>query len=149
MNTSPENILITDSGYWIALFNHTDALHPAAARASERHSQHRFAITQAVITEATHMLWRRGYGRLIEPFLDMLGGEIIQIWNPTQSQMGRTIQLMRKYRDLPMDYADASLVLLAEHLGHGRILTTDQRDFGTYRWKNHYPFESVLEEDTE
>lgn len=57
--------------------------------------------------------------------------------------------LMHKYRDLPMDYADASLVLLAEHLGHGRILTTDQRDFGTYRWKNHYPFESVLEDDIE
>ena len=29
----------------------------------------------------------------------------------------------------------ASLVLLAEHLGHGRILTTDTRDFGAYRWK--------------
>jgi hypothetical protein len=35
-----------------------------------------------------------------------------------------------------MDFADASLVLLAEHLGHGRILSTDRRDFHTYRWKN-------------
>lgn len=29
--------------------------------------------------------------------------------------------------------ADASLVILAEHLGAGRILSTDQRDFNTYR----------------
>ena len=79
MNTSPENILITDSGYWIALFNHTDALHPAAARASERHSQHRFAITQAVITEATHMLWRRGYGRLIDSYLRCCGAETVSV----------------------------------------------------------------------
>ena len=38
----------------------------------------------------------------------------------------------------------ASLVLLAEELGHGRILSADQRDFGAYRWKNHYPFENLL-----
>jgi len=45
---------------------------------------------------------------------------------------------------LPMDLADASLVILAEHLGHGRILSTDQRDFRTYRWKQHRPFENLL-----
>jgi len=31
---------------------------------------------------------------------------------------------MTKYRDLPMDLADASLVILAEELGSGRILST-------------------------
>ena len=53
--------------------------------------------------------------------------------------------LMRDYADLPMDLADASLVILAERLGHGRILSTDRRDFRTYRWKNHHPFENLLE----
>ena len=43
-----------------------------------------------------------------------------------------------------MDLADASLVLLAERLGHGRILSTDQRDFEAYRWKQHHPFENLL-----
>lgn len=110
--------------------------------------EQRFAVTQAVITEATHMLRRRGFPELIEPFLGTLAREFIQIWNPTQAQLPQTIALMRKYRDLPMDYADASLVLLAEHLGHGRILTTDQRDFGSYRWKNHYPFDNLLNDPT-
>ena len=32
---------------------------------------------------------------------------------------------MEQYRNLPMDLADASLVILAEHLGHGRILSVD------------------------
>lgn len=44
-----------------------------------------------------------------------------------------------------MDLADASLVLLAEHLGHGRILSTDKRNFQAYRWKNQHPFENLLE----
>ena len=36
------------------------------------------------------------------------------------------------------------IVLLAEHLGHGRILSSDQRDFHTYRWKNYHPFTNLL-----
>ena len=45
----------------------------------------------------------------------------------------RISALMEQYANLPMDLADASLVILAEHLGAGRILSTDQRDFNTYR----------------
>ena len=52
--------------------------------------------------------------------------------------------LMKRYANLPMDLADASLVLLAGHLGHGRILTTDERDFGAYRWKSRKPFRNLM-----
>jgi uncharacterized protein len=51
---------------------------------------------------------------------------------------------MHKYADLPMDLADASLVIRAEELGSGRILSTDNRDFRTYRWKNRRPFKNLL-----
>lgn len=43
-----------------------------------------------------------------------------------------------------MDFTDVSLVILAGALGHGRILSTDTRDFETYRWKNHYSFQNLL-----
>ena len=43
-----------------------------------------------------------------------------------------------------MDLADASLVLLAEEIGHGDIVSTDARDFDTYRWKNHKPFHNLF-----
>jgi uncharacterized protein len=51
---------------------------------------------------------------------------------------------MRRYRELPMDLADASLVLLAEEIGTGSIVSTDQRDFHSYRWKNREPFFNLL-----
>lgn len=51
---------------------------------------------------------------------------------------------MQQYADLPMDLADASLVLLAKELGEGRIVTTDERDFHAYRWKNAHPFQNLL-----
>lgn len=53
-------------------------------------------------------------------------------------------ELMRQYANLPMDLADASLVVLAEHLGDGRIVSTDMRDFQTYRWKDRHPFHNLL-----
>ena len=68
----------------------------------------------------------------------------IAVWELTPESRAKVPGLMRRYADLPMDLADASLVLLAEFLGHGRILTTDQRDFRTYRWKGRRPFEPLL-----
>jgi uncharacterized protein len=51
---------------------------------------------------------------------------------------------MERYADLPMDLADASLVVLAEDLGHGRIVTVDRRDFSVYRWGKNKFFENLL-----
>lgn len=43
-----------------------------------------------------------------------------------------------------MDLTDTSLIVLAESLGGGKIISTDQRDFDVYRWKNHKPFINLL-----
>jgi hypothetical protein len=42
-------------------------------------------------------------------------------------------ELMRKYRDLPMDLADAALVRVAEREKISRVFTIDRRDFEVYR----------------
>jgi len=63
---------------------------------------------------------------------------------PNADDLPRIEALMVKYADLPMDLADASLMILAERLGHGRILSTDERDFRIDRWKRHAPFENLL-----
>lgn len=51
---------------------------------------------------------------------------------------------MERYADLLMDMTDASLVVLAEHLEDGRILTANRRDFSVYRWNNSKPFNNLL-----
>jgi predicted nucleic acid-binding protein len=48
--------------------------------------------------------------------------------------------LLKKYAKVPMDFADACLVTLAEALGTGRILTLDG-DFHVYRWRKARRFE--------
>ena len=52
---------------------------------------------------------------------------------------------MEKYADTPMDYADSTLVLLAEHLKCFDILTLDRRGFSTYRTTRNQAFRLVLD----
>jgi uncharacterized protein len=52
-------------------------------------------------------------------------------------------RLMRRYRSVPMDLADACLVHLANELETGDILTLDD-DFDVYRWGKSRHFERVV-----
>ncbi len=77
-------------------------------------------------------------------FINNLFLETFTVFDLQPHHAKRICELMEKYAKLPMDLADASLVILAEHLGHGRVFSIDFRDFNTYRWKNHYPFENMM-----
>ena len=59
--------------------------------------------------------------------------------------MRRVRKLLDKYADLPMDYADATLVALAEELGTAAVFTTDRTDFSIYRLKDRKPFHILPE----
>jgi predicted nucleic acid-binding protein len=76
--------------------------------------------------------------------MEVLGAEGVGVFVMGADHLARLATLMRQYADLPMDLADASLVLLAEEYGEGRIISTDERDFHAYRWKNQHPFRNLL-----
>ena len=52
--------------------------------------------------------------------------------HPSEHELLRMEELMGKYNDRPMDFADASLVALAERLALTKIFTVDRSDFSTY-----------------
>jgi len=139
-------MIAVDTGYFYALTDRRDDWHQRALACARRLDGEPMVTTWPVLTEACHLL----AGRLGPGFATELLGDVIEggtaVWSPPPEAMARLPALMHKYATLPMDLADASLVLLAEHLGHGRILTTDERDFGAYRWKSRKPFKNVLQE---
>jgi predicted nucleic acid-binding protein len=47
---------------------------------------------------------------------------------------------MQKYYDLPMDFADATIVCLAQDLAIKRVVTFDKKDFSIYRLPGKRPF---------
>ena len=59
-------------------------------------------------------------------------------------ELESAVELMRKYGDTPMDFADATLVLLAAQLEVVDIVTLDRRGFSTYRTPNGGKFRLVL-----
>jgi predicted nucleic acid-binding protein len=137
-------MILADSGFWIALGSRRDRHHHAAREAAQRYAREGFVSTWPVLTEVTHLLVARvGMHQALE-FMESIAQGACLIPTPPDDALARASFLMRRYQDLPMDLADASLVILAEQLGEGRILSTDLRDFSGYRWKNTRPFTNLL-----
>ena len=63
----------------------------------------------------------------------MIEAGAVEILSLGTDDVARMRELMRKYRDLPMDLADAALVRVAERERLRRIFTLDQRGFRIYR----------------
>jgi len=136
-------VIIADAGFFYALADAGDAWHRRALRALPTQDEG-WTTTWPVLTEATHLLTRWIGTDAAQALLRDVAAGGIAVWQWAAPQTERLANLMERYASLPMDLADGSLVLLAEHLGHGRILTTDERDFGAYRFKSREPFRNLL-----
>ena len=73
----------------------------------------------------------------------ILQGDVL-IFPSTEASLKSCRHMMQKYSDLPMDFADATLVVIAEELGTDLVFTVD-RDFRSYRIHGRKPFRIVPE----
>lgn len=96
--------------------------------------------TWPALTEAMYLLGSAGGWKAQEALWKLLERGDLQLVPLDDALQSRTRALMTKYRDLPMDLADASLVAAAEVLNLTRVFTLD-RDFRVYRWKGKRKFE--------
>ncbi len=130
---------LIDTGPLVAVLNRNDNYHAECSRMI-RAFDCPFYTTLAVVTEVMYLLGTRvgwvaqeGLWRMI------LRGDLL-LEHPSPSELARMSELMSKYNDQPMDFADASLVALAERLSIDRIFTVDRRDFSVYRLHGKKPF---------
>ena len=136
-------MIIADSSFWLALANARDSHHLKAKSLFDGLDEE-LITTWPVMAETCHLLvYRLGVHAQLN-FVKAWIEKAFEVFNIPPEADEKIFVLMKKYSDLPMDLADASLVILAENLGHGRILSTDSRDFKTYRWKTRKPFENLL-----
>jgi predicted nucleic acid-binding protein len=136
-------MIIVDTGFWLALIDQKDIYHPIAKKALKQYNEP-LITTWCVVTETCYLLLKRKGVDAQIVFLNSLHQDLFTIFDLEPHHTSRITKLMKQYQNLPMDLADASLVILAEHLGHGHIFSVDQRDFNTYRWKQTYPFDNLL-----
>lgn len=101
--------------------------------------QRETVTTEAVLAEATHVLARVAGGIIACLDFVLSGGALLV---PTSAAaLRRARELILQYGDCPMDFADATLVVLAEDLKTNIVLTTDRRDFSVYRINGRRQFE--------
>lgn len=132
--------LILDTGPLVALIDRSETRHRDCVETLETWTG-TILSTEAVLTEALHLLGPDRSGRRVclEFFLR---GAVLLAPSSLES-LARVRVLMEKYADLPMDYADATLVVLAEDLGSDRIFTLDRRGFSVFRAAGTRPFHMI------
>jgi len=134
------NIAIIDAGPFIALFDRSDKYHLKVRSFLEGfHGQ--LVTSWAVITEVTHMLDFHVHAQT--DFLTWIQEGGVTIFDLGTGQGGRIIQLMEKYADLPMDLADATLVVIAEVMNIEKVISID-RDFSLYKIEGRKYFKNLF-----
>lgn len=134
------NRILIDSGPLIALFNGNDVYH-AASVAFIKANRRELITTIASLTETLHLL---NFSRNAQiDFLEWVYAGAVSIESIENVDLPRIIELTKKYADLPMDFADACLVFLAEKLDVDTIATID-RDFDVYRIEGKRPFTVLI-----
>ncbi len=132
--------ILIDSGPLIALFDASDKHHRNVVNFI-KNNKALLITTIASVTETLHLL---DFNRNAQvDFLEWVNCGAVEIHNIENSDFGRIKELISKYRDLPMDFADSCLVLLAEKRNIQTIATID-RDFTIYRIKGKKKFKVVL-----
>jgi predicted nucleic acid-binding protein len=133
-------IYLVDTGPLVAAFRRPedrDPFTPWAARLL-RSLPYPLFTCDAVLTETAHFL--RSPARLIEA---INRGLLVSRFD-TQTAAPRLAELIKRYADHPLDFADACLVCLSEQTRDSKIVTVDRADFTTYRRFGREPIPLLL-----
>jgi len=123
-------VILIDAGPLIAVLHRDDRNHERCV-ATLQSLREPVGTTWPVLSEAMHLL--RFSWEAQDALWDLIATEALRLIPIDTTDVPRMRHLMQKYRDLPMDLADAALVRVAEREGMRRVFTIDRRDFALYR----------------
>jgi predicted nucleic acid-binding protein len=133
--------VLLDTGVIVALLDRTERHHAQAIEAVSS-LEADLVTCEAVVAEACYLM--RRLAGAPEAVLENVERGVFQIPMRLSSEANAIRALVKRYRSVPMDLAEACLVRIAELVGSGRILTLDS-DFDVYRWRRTRKFERLIE----
>jgi uncharacterized protein len=101
----------------------------------------RLVSTEAVLTETMCLVERIRNGS--ERCAEFVRLGIVTLVPISGGSLARAVDLMARYRNVPMDFADATLVALGEDLGLDQVFTLDRRGFAVFRLRGRRPFRII------
>lgn len=123
-------MILVDTGPLVALIHQDDNEHLTCKETFEALNES-LGTVWPVLTEAMHLLSFSWQAQAV--LWEIIESGAVELLALERGDVERMKALMRKYRDLPMDLADAALVRVAERERIRRIFTLDRRDFQIYR----------------
>lgn len=133
-------IYIIDTGPLVAAFRQKQDHDPYTPWATQliRSLPYPLFTCDAVLTEAAHFL--RSPAKLLAA---MKRGLLVSRFD-TQIAASRLLELSEKYKDQPMDFADACLVCMSEQTKDCMVVTIDRSDFSVYRRHGRDPIPVIF-----
>ena len=121
---------LIDTGAMVALLDHTDRWHRLCLEAYNKLPLP-LLTSEAVMAETFHLVGDGSSAR--EAVWNFVLSGAVHVCAISNDELPPIRDLMRRYADRPMDFADATLVFLARRESLSSILTVDHADFSTYR----------------
>jgi predicted nucleic acid-binding protein len=121
---------LIDTGALLALLDRTDRWHPTCVD-TFRQLKLPMATSEAVLTELFHLVGEHRHE--MEAAWRLVRSGAVVMAEIQNAELPAIHELMSRYADRPMDFADATLVHLARREGLSTIFTVDHADFDTYR----------------
>jgi uncharacterized protein len=128
---------LIDSGAIYAILDKSDYWHEACL-STIRQLRLPLLTTEAALVEVFHLTGGSSFRK--ETAWQFLRSGAILLASIQDSDLDRIHGLMSRYADRPMDFADATLVHLANRESIQTILTVDHTDFSVYRIAGKRPF---------
>jgi predicted nucleic acid-binding protein len=129
--------VLVDAGPLVALLDRGDSQHAEAVAAMGRIADPLVSVWP-VVAEAMYLLARSWQAQ--KTLWEIFETGAVELLPLERQDLPAMKRLMEKYRDLPMELADAALVHVAGREDLRRVLTFDQRDFAVYRLPRKGPF---------
>ncbi len=123
---------LTNSGPLVALFDEDDKYHQRCNAILRTLPYGPLVTTWPCLTEAMYLLYTLGGYRYQNRLWRTRQDGRLLVLDITSAEGDRMDVLMRQYQNVPMDFADASLVAVAESRQIRRLFTIDS-DFYIYR----------------
>jgi predicted nucleic acid-binding protein len=133
--------ILLDTSVVVALLDRSERNHHRCVEAVEQIDVP-LVTCEAVIAEACYLV--RDLHGAADAILDNVERKAFEIPLRLERSTRPIRALMRRYANVPMDFADACLVQLADQLRTGSVLTLDA-DFEIYRWRRNRVFRRLPE----
>lgn len=129
--------VIVDTGFIVAFFSEKDAYHELALKVEQSlGDETQFVSTLFVIQEIFNLIKSRKDVKNALRFLEQVNLGFISLPKLPDDFFEKQRIVLKRYQDRNLDFADASLVVLADHLNLGEIVSVDFKDFSIVKWAN-------------